>query len=381
MFISSFHPGFSMASPHAGMRTNDPYRTDESLSSVLAPPDHPVSDHISSDDAILLIRLGGIGDAIRLLPTAVFLRNTGFEGTLHAAVEPPVDQVFNCTSYFDDVHAISLNAWGTNLTDILNQIDRVRSHPFDWIFDCHGILKSGVLSRLCRARRRVGYHPDNSKELNALFQDVTISKLPDRLPRLLKYLQLVRPFLGTHSLDNDALKPMFDGFGSIDPEIFSIAERKPIVIHPTSSSGRYGARKDWGTTNFRIFISRIIQDTGQPICITWGPGERDVAEEIAKPFPDRVMVSPPTQPITNLMHLIQHAQMLVTIDSSPVHFADLLATPQVIIFGVGKSRVNGPFFSPYRMTELRDDEQKTSDISVDRVHRAFIDLQESAVGI
>ncbi len=368
-----------MASDQAGMQLNDQYRSAQPLSSVLATPGNPFSEIISSQHAILLIRLGGIGDAIRLLPTAVFLRESGFEGQLHAAVEPPVEQVFHCTSYFDEVHPLPLSKWNDDLPEITQHLTHLRSHWFDWVFDCHGILKSGVLSRLCRTQQRVGYHRDDSKELNYFFQDITISKLPQRLPRMLTYLQLVRPFLSKQApaLTTETLQPVFNSFGPVDPEIFSLAERNPILIHPTSSAGRYGARKDWGTTNFRIFISRILDETQQPICITWGPGERDVAESIAMPFPDQVLVSPPTTPITNLMHLIQHARLLVTIDSSPVHFADLLGTPQVIIFGVGKSRVNAPFFSSYRMVKLREDEQSTREISVDRVHRAFLDLETS----
>ncbi len=357
-------------------RINDAYRTHERLNSVLPVVRNNSSDTVSRKDSILLIRLGGIGDAIRLLPTAAFLLNRGHKGPLHCAVEPPVETVLACTDYFDRIHAIPLHDWPSHLPNIFQRIDDIRNTWFDWIFDCHGILKSGVLARLCRTRRRVGYHPSNVKEFNYIWQDMTINRLPRDLPRLLKYLQLVRSFMKPDSLKKTDLTPVFQAVSPVSTSIRNLSAKNPILIHPTSSKSRYGSRKDWGKDNFKSLVSRIIDDTNRPVRITWGPGERTTANQIAGPFSNQVQPSPSTSPMTNLIHLIKNASLLVTIDSSPLHIADLVGTPSVVIFGVGKVKVNAPFFSDYRLCSLQENEHKTHDIPVNRVYQAYSDLYE-----
>ncbi len=353
-----------------------PYRSVNRLETALGDVTCPLNEMISSNDRVLLIRLGGIGDAIRLLPSTAFLRNNGFDGVLHCAVEPPANQIMECTDYVDQIHSIPLKDWRTRLTDILTRIDNARNTVYDWVFDCHGILKSGVLSRLIRARHRIGYHSSNAKEANSVFMDHTISTLPADLPRLLTYLQLIRPFLPDCSLDKSNLTPVFSQIRPVRSDIREIANRHPILIHPSSSAGRYGTKKDWGTENFRCLIRQILSDSTREILITWGPGEHTTAYQIAESFPEQVQVAPETNPITNLAFLIQKSRMLITIDSSPAHFADLLGTPVVTIFGVGKTRVNAPFFAPYRMATREQGEEHTSDIPVDRVYQAYQELQK-----
>jgi len=355
---------------------DDPYRNTGDLTPYLPVPDADLNARISAGDAVLLIRLGGIGDAVRILPVASYLRKNGFEGPLHCAVEPPVDDLFPFAPDVDHVHSLPLKQFLHRPIELFNRLEAVRGTTYDWVFDCHGILKSGVLAALSSTSRRIGYDPSNAKESNHLFQDVLISELDPDLPRTLKYLQLLRPFTPDVSVRKDQLRPTLTPFHPIRPDVRRSAGQTPILLHPTTRTGRYGDRKNWGIDRFQAFLKRLAPDVDVPIRVTWGPGERKRTERLAEPFDDTVRPAPPTAPLRNFAHLIRHARMVVTVDSSPAHLADLLNTPVTVIYEVGKERINAPLFTPHRRAGHSDDTAGSSDIPVSLVETKCRDLLE-----
>ncbi len=355
-------------------RVKDPYREADELAHVLSVPDCSLDARIRPDDRILLIRLGGIGDAVRILPIAAYLRNTGYTGSLHCAVEPPVNDLFRFSPHVDHIHSIPLKQWLERPLQLFEEIETLRSLPFDWVFDCHGILKSGLLSALMSTRYRIGYHPSNSKENNELFQDQLISPLDQNLPRTLKYLQLLRPFTRNSQIRSTDLNPTLERFEPVRPPVRNAASDNPVLLHPMTKGGRYGSKKNWGPERFRTLLERLRPHLPAPVRITWGPGEQKMVEQLAAPFDESVAPAPETSPIRNLAYLIRHSRILITVDSSPAHIADLVGTPVTVLYEVGKEQINAPMFTPYRMISGVDDTGGSVDISVEQVYERCLEL-------
>lgn len=350
------------------------YRTVRDFSRL--PTATPVGgDRLGENDRVLLVRLSAIGDVVRALPVVSYLRSGGFEGTLGWAVQPPCDELLRAWPGVDRVHRLDRERWWAHPMRLSKQLRAVRGGGYDWCFDLHGLLKSAAVSLASGAEHRVGFHANNAKEFNHHLQTTTIQPLPEELPRILKYLQLVRAFFPSDGLTRSRLRPDPPDFEPSTDALRRAAESNPILMHPRTSHDRYGRRKEWGVENFRSLIDRLRRThPDHDVLITWGPGERPTARRIAKGYPDAVRAAPRTHTLTDLCYLIQRASLVLSGDTAPCHLSDVLGTPLVALFGGSDHRVSGPLLTDYRLITTHGGESTTEDIPVERVLRAVRDL-------
>lgn len=342
-------------------------------------PETPLNDRLTADDDVLLLRLSAIGDVVRLLPAVRYLRTNGFDGTLGWAVQPPCDELLRTWPGVDRVHRIDRDRWWAHPVRLVRQFSALRRWDYDWCFDVHGLLKSAAVGLASGAGRRVGFDARNSKEMNHRFQHATIDPLPPSLPRILKYVQLLRPFTPDFTFDRDHLVPEPPTIDPASEAVREAAGDRPLLVHPRTSHARYGRRKEWGVRNFRGLIRRLLEDREPafPVYITWGPDERTTAQRIAEGFPDTVRPAPRTGELSDLAYLIQHARLVVSGDTAPCHISDVVGTPLVALFGSSDHGVSGPLLTDYRLITTRGRESETGDIPVNRVYRAILDLLDS----
>lgn len=327
------------------------------------------------NDRVLLVRLSAIGDVVRALPVVSYLRSGGFGGSLGWAVQPPCDELLRAWPGVDRVHRLDRERWWAHPVRLTRQLRAVRAGGYDWCFDLHGLLKSAAVSLASGADRRVGFHANNAKEFNHRLQTTTIQPLPDELPRILKYLQVVRAFFPSEEIKRSRLRPDPPDFEPSTEALRRAARTRPILVHPRTSHDRYGRRKEWGVENFRSLIERLRETHPKhDVLVTWGPDERPTARRIAEGFPDAVRVAPRTGTLTDLCYLIEQASLVVSGDTAPCHLSDVLGTPLVALFGGSDHRVSGPLLTDYRLITTRGGESETEDIPVERVLRAVRDL-------
>ncbi len=352
------------------------YRTMEDIGEQLPVPACGLEEQISPTHSILLLRLSALGDSVRLLPAVEFLRRNNHRGEIGVAAEPPMEQLFENYPAIDRVHSLPLKSSLQSPGQLYGRIKRMRSRQYDWVFDCHGLLKSGLVSFFSAARRRIGPHRANSKEANYLFQQHNISKQPPALPRILFYIQLLRPFTGDFKLTRSRITPRDFNFTGIDSRVKSAGEKRPILIHPRSSHGRYGRAKEWGADNFSELTARLLKITDRDIFITWGPGERQTAEKIADNFPDRIGPAPETSTLLELAFLVDNAAALISVDTLTSHLADLQQTPLFVLYTGSSFHINAPLFTPYRAITTTG-QDKSPDI--DTVYNSCQELLKTVV--
>jgi heptosyltransferase-2 len=109
-------------------------------------------------------------------------------------------------------------------------------------------------------------------------------------------------------------------------------ERVVIV----NCSGAYGMAKHWPVEHFAQLAQRIVGETSCAVLVNCGPGERDIAGEIAAraDHPRVVSLAGLDQlPMGLTKACIRRARMLVTTDSGPRFLAIAFGKPVVSLFG------------------------------------------------
>jgi heptosyltransferase-2 len=131
--------------------------------------------------------------------------------------------------------------------------------------------------------------------------------------------------LFTTRADEDAAGAVWEKFG--------LARYSRVVaLNPGAA---FGAAKHWPVASFAKLARMLTSRLGCAALVLCGPAEREMARRIAEgarsPHVFSLGDSPLSLGLTKA--LVRHADLLVTTDSGPRHFAAAFGTPVVTLFG------------------------------------------------
>jgi heptosyltransferase-2 len=141
----------------------------------------------------------------------------------------------------------------------------------------------------------------------------------------------------------------------------------------------YGSAKRWFSERYAQVADTLLERHDARIIIFGSPGERAIADEVARRMKHRGIVLAGRTTLGQLMGLISQCSLLITNDSGPMHLAAALGIPQLAIFGSTSEVATGPLdgraevikhpvdCSPCFLRECPIDFRCMTRISVDRV--------------
>jgi lipopolysaccharide heptosyltransferase II len=293
---------------------------------------------------ILIIRLGAIGDIIRTVPAVLYLKEKLNVETVHWVAEDWASNLLLNHPDIEKVYVIPRKRYSEAIK-ILNEI---KQEKYDYLLDFHGLLKSGLLSFFSGIKKRVGFHKNNCKELNHLFNNIKAPFISEKVTRIEKNFNLLKPLIQYVEIP-ETLKTNFniemEKKEKIETFLQPTKKFQCIVgINPcTSKSGSY---KEWPIEYYKklIHLASEYFRGNVAFVITWGPGERDKVLPILKAGEkfQNVFMAPETD-MKELMVLISKFNFFVTGDTGPMHLASTLNIPILALFGPSDSEVNKPW--------------------------------------
>ena len=121
------------------------------------------------------------------------------------------------------------------------------------------------------------------------------------------------------------------------------------LLHPGASR----AQKSWGEEQFAALARRLASRAGLATAISWGPGDEDRAERLARLIPEAGRI--PRLDFAGLAHVMARCAVFIAGDTGPVHLADALGVPTLALFQPGARRNVPERNRPYRGSWLRYD--------------------------
>jgi ADP-heptose:LPS heptosyltransferase len=218
---------------------------------------------------------------------------------------------------------------------------------------------SALLCWMSGATARVGYHrftselPYRGDLMTHRVQYNPYIHTADAYLLLVKALTLPptdRPLPKVRAEDAQAERPRFTPAESQKQRVTSLVrgERarepgRPFIIINPNASDMLPLRK-WGAGQF-VQLARTLLETydAATIVLTGSPSEGQAVGEMFKDLPsDRIVNLAGKTDLTDLVTLYDMADVLVTNDSGPGHFAALTDIPSVVLFGPETPRLFGP---------------------------------------
>jgi putative inorganic carbon (HCO3(-)) transporter len=281
---------------------------------------------------IAFLNMGGIGDQLLFSPVIAAVRQALPEATLTLLLEHRSQSVVELLPEVD--HVIPLrNQSRLKLTSEL--FFRLRAGQFDAVISCGSSPLIAPLLWSSGIPVRVGFASKSSAFLTAaapLQKTVYASDM---------YFALAQAFL-THQFGSAPTGPVAPCLQpvtgvALPPGWPTQGLRRRLLLHPGSSrlSVEKGILKGWSAPRWQSLITALTQDTD--VLLVGGPDDEAIIADIQAGLPEGLPhfynLYGQTRNLKDLAACVQAADLLVCVDSAPLHLAVGLNTPFVALFG------------------------------------------------
>lgn len=318
---------------------------------------------------ILIVRLSAIGDVVHVLPAMRALRASLPDAYIGWLVEDRVKDLIMGHPDLDEVVYFPRKKWTQGILrpssflktvrDVIRFFRLLRGWKYDIAIDFQGNLKSGVLTFLSGAPRRIGFARGHCKELNYLFTNCHVHPDNCNPHKIDKDLTLLKPlnihgdyrevdipisspdreYISNFLSENDCANspsPSFDNHTTPPSTKGGLL----VVIHPCVSE--FGSFKRWAEENYAQLGDMLVNEWDANVIFTWHGSEYNTAKKVVSLMTRKGTVSCETRSIKQLVELIKAAGLFIGGDTGPMQIASILGTPVVAIFGPKDPAIYGP---------------------------------------
>jgi heptosyltransferase I len=278
---------------------------------------------------LLIIKPSSLGDIVQGLQVATSLKVQCKDLRISWVVRELFAPLVRICPAVDHVYVFQRSGGAKGFLRLMSEIRRTK---FDYVFDMQGLLRTGLMTSRCGARRKIGR--TDAREGAGLFYDKKVPLPPDgRRSHALDILLQFCPVLGA--------KPELRGtlqFREAENLNLKFAEgrggARPFLLFPDSRR----PEKRWG--GFKQLTEMILREN-RGHKVIWA-GNNFLPDRAAFPAAQFLNLTGNTS-LVSLPALIKRADWVITNDSGPMHLAAALQVRVLGIFGPTDPRLFGPY--------------------------------------
>lgn len=289
---------------------------------------------------ILIIRLSAIGDIVMASPVAAALKRRDPQTKVLWLTQPECASLVQNNPVVDEVIVWPRTQWqtlwrqrqfGKLFSEIRYFRQMLKSKQIDTAIDLQGLLKSGILTWLSGARKKIGL---GSKEGSQWLMDQVIDRdsgdaemIGSEYRWLCQQLHLpTSPWQMTMGASEQAI-------ANANALINKSINSSYIVVCPFTTR----PQKHWQDSGWQQLIPKL-QALGNKVVMLGGPGDIDHAERLIGSETNRVENNKLINLVgkTSLQEaalLIQQAQAVVGVDTGLTHMGHAHNVPTIALFG------------------------------------------------
>ncbi len=207
----------------------------------------------------------------------------------------------------------------------------VRRQEFDVVWDMQGLLRTGLMTKWARARRKIG-RPDAREGAGFFYQEKI--QLPPA-GRSAHALETLLQFCPTLEAEPRLVGPL--RFRDVDRLSLSFMDprkgQRPILLFPDSGQDN----KKWN--GFTQLTSLLVREAGRKV--VWAGSHYLPCRES---FPDGTFVNlTGNTSLVSLPALLTKAEWVISNDSGPMHLSAAMGFKTIGLYGPTDPRLLGPY--------------------------------------
>jgi lipopolysaccharide heptosyltransferase I len=341
----------------------------------------------SSDiERLLIVRLSAMGDVIHTLPAAQALRDAFPKAMIGWLIEERWAELLCAPGtprrgerspqrpLADWVHTVDLKGWRQSpftlqtAEKIARVWNDVRSAHYDVAVDLQGAIRSAVLARWSGAPVVYGAAQPREAPASLWYTRHVITRGSHVVEQ---NLSIVESILGRPVTPPAVNLPQDTATEErIAQRLCELGVRDFAIVNPGAGWGA----KCWPAERYGQ-VSRRLADCGVQPIVNYGPGEQDMASEVARA--SEGTARPFQCTISELVALTRRAKLFIGGDTGPLHLAAALKIPVVAIFGPTDPVRNGPYGT--RSVVLRNPASSTTHARNTSPDLAMLEISVDAV--
>ncbi|NDY96631.1 glycosyltransferase family 9 protein [Wenzhouxiangella limi] len=286
--------------------------------------------------SVCLLRLSALGDVCNTVPLVRTLQQAWPEARLTWIIgraEHRLVQSLPGVEFIVFNKKAGLAAW----SHVRRQLQGRR---FDILLHAQVSARANLLSLLVRARRRIGFDRQRSREGHGLVINERINESPFQHQAV-----ALRSFAEHLGLSTDAAErtlPVTDAGRAFALRYQPEADQAVLISPASSHPGR-----NWHATGYARVADWIVQQAGRPVILVGGPSvtERDLGEQILRETKAPVLNLIGQDTLDQALAMMERAACVISPDAGPAHFAAAMGTPVVGLYAATWSRRSGPLGS------------------------------------
>ncbi|MCO5171950.1 MAG: glycosyltransferase family 9 protein [Planctomycetes bacterium] len=299
---------------------------------------------------ILIVRLSALGDVVHVLPALAALRAALPRALIGWAVEDRAASLLEGHPHLDRLHVVPRAAWSKALRKdpawVLRGLRRtlrdLRAARYEVSLDFQSNLRSSALAWASGAPRRVGQPRPFAKEGSRALSTCAPAPVARDVHKIERNLALLGPLGLPPGPPPRPVVPEPPAATALG-EAFVAAGGPRVIIHPGVSA--FGALKAWREDRFADLARRLVADGARVLFAYGGAAEEAVARALAAQAPGAEL-TPRTSGILELAALLRRADLVVGVDSGPLHLAAAVGAPVLGLYGPKHPGTYGPYWTP-----------------------------------
>jgi len=266
---------------------------------------------------ILVIRPGGIGDAVLSIPAIIALKKRFPQTAIDILAEKRNSAIFTfCPNVSKILHY-----------DKPSELFAAIRGDYDVVIDSEQWHRlSAVVARLTRAPMSIGYATNERKKL---FTHPIPYSHDDY--EINSFFNLIAPLTGPLSVDLDRpfLTVPAESMIKIRSLLQPLAKRSIVALFPGGSI----AERRWGSARFHQ-VAQALEEHGYGVVVIGGREDRQAGEEISESLPGVISFCGQLS-LVETAALLTEAALLITGDSGILHIGFGLGIKTLSLFGPG----------------------------------------------
>jgi heptosyltransferase-1 len=293
---------------------------------------------------VLIIKTSSFGDIIQALPTLTFIRDRFPEAQIDWVVEERFSGLVKALPMIDNVICFDSHDWRKGISKwstwkkMGRFFKRLRETKYDVAFDLQSNCKSGMILWRTKAKHKVGFGKETVHEFpNLLFSNTRFNP-PQGYNIREDYLFLARSYFSDdkeYAIPSLELQIDESSREQIDTLLAApeLQRRYRVMICPGSA----WSNKQLTQETLGEFLQLLDQGLRPSFLAIWGSENEKVwAERIHAAFPNNSKVVD-KMGLPVLQNLMQRVDLVISMDSLPLHLAGTTKTPTFSVFGASAS--------------------------------------------
>jgi ADP-heptose:LPS heptosyltransferase len=276
-------------------------------------------------EKILAMQFKYFGDAVLMTPALRTLRGNFPGAELHLLVPEEIAPIFQHLPWFNRVWPMPRRRGSASFGKTWPVIRALRREHFDRSVDFASNDRGAILSFLIGARRRLGWAQRGGFLGRRFCYNQRVALETSEQHESARMMRL----LSAWNAAPGPLEPEIQSDPALDATAAELLPGRAILCHIASSQ----PSRQWPVRCWAEFYQLAVA-AGLPITFTTATGarERALADELKQIAPD-VPVLPAVPELALFLAVLKRAEVFISGDTGPLHFAAGLGVPTLSLFG------------------------------------------------